>query len=146
MPAFLAAAGVESPAGIPGRNFLPLLQGKPIPWRDGLLYEYYWEKNFPQTPTMHAIRTEQYKYIRPYGVWDVEELYDLQSDPQEIVNLIRDPQHQQIVKELKGQMFQVLKETGGMSIPLFVDRDAQMNRRLKSGTPQAAFPPQMIQE
>src|SRR5437764_13558387 len=98
------------------------------------------------TRTLHALRTERYKDIRPYGVWDVEELYDLQNDPQEIVNLIREPQRQQVVKEMKEQMFQLLKETGGMSIPLFADRDAQMNRRLESGTPQAAFPPQMIQK
>jgi len=98
------------------------------------------------TPTIHAIRTDRYKYIRPYGVWDVEELYDLNSDPHEIVNLIGEPQHQPLVKELKAQMFQVLKDTGGMTIPLFEDRDAQMNRRLISGAPQGTFPPHLLQK
>jgi N-acetylglucosamine-6-sulfatase len=145
-PTILEAAGLKAPEAMDGRSFLPLLSGQSVPWRDKLLYEYYWEWNFPMTPTIHALRTERYKYIRPYGVWDVEELYDLQSDPKEIVNLIRDLQHQQVVKEMKAQMFAVLKESGGMNIPLFEDRDAQMNRRLESGTPQAPFPLWMIQK
>ena len=28
-----------------------------------------------------------YKYIRYYGVWDIEELYDLNADPKEMHNL-----------------------------------------------------------
>src|SRR5262245_7847961 len=98
------------------------------------------------TPTIHALRTEHYKYIRPYGVWDVEELYDLENDPHEIVNLIADPRYQAAAKEMKQLMFAVLKETGGMSIPLFEDRDAQSNRRLLDATPQAPFPPSLIQK
>src|SRR4029078_12490863 len=122
------------PESMDGRSFLPLLEGRSIPWRDKLLYEYLWEWKFPQTPTLHALRSERYKFIRPYGLWDIEELYDLQSDPREIVNLINDPKYQETAKELKRDLFALLKETGGMSIPLFEDRDAQMNLRLKSGT------------
>jgi N-acetylglucosamine-6-sulfatase len=145
-PTIVEAAGLVPPQAIDGRSFLPLLRGESVPWRDNLLYEYYWEWNFPMTPTIHALRTDRYKYIRPYGLWDVEELYDLQNDPHEIVNLIRDEQHQPIVKDLKGQMFQVLKDTGGMTIPLFEDRDAQAARRLEGATPQAPFPPHLIQK
>jgi len=144
-PTILEAAGLVPPASLDGRSFLPLVAGRSIPWRDRLLYEYYWEWNFPQTPTLHAIRTDRYKFIRPYGVWDVEELYDLEKDPHEIVNLIRDPQQQQRVQAMKSQLFELLKDSDGMSIPLFADRDAQMNRRLSSGTPQAPFPEHLIQ-
>jgi N-acetylglucosamine-6-sulfatase len=98
------------------------------------------------TPTIHAIRTDRYKYIRPYGLWDVEELYDLQADPHEIVNLVHQPQHQKTAQELKSRLFQLLKETGGMSIPLFEDRDRQMNWRLESGTPQSRFPSHMMKK
>jgi N-acetylglucosamine-6-sulfatase len=145
-PTVLEAAGLMPPDSIDGQSFLPLLRGESPPWRDKLLYEYYWEWNFPMTPTIHALRTDRYKFIRPYGLWDIEELYDLEADPHEIVNLIRSEQHQQIVKDLKQQMFQVLKQTGGMSIPLFEDRDAQAARRLEGGTPQASFPQQFIQK
>jgi N-acetylglucosamine-6-sulfatase len=145
-PTVLEAAGLKPPEKMDGRSFLPLLIGKSIAWRDKLLYEYYWEWNFPMTPTIHAIRTDRYKFIRPYGVWDIEELYDLQSDPLEIVNLAAKPEHQQRVKELKTQMFTMLRDSDGMSIPLFEDRDAQLARRRADGTPQAAFPESMMQK
>jgi N-acetylglucosamine-6-sulfatase len=146
MPTVLEAAGLQPPPAIDGSSFVPLAQGRSVPWRDKLLYEYYWEWNFPMTPTIHAIRTDRYKYIRPYGLWDVEELYDLQADPHEIVNLVHQPQHQKTAQELKSRLFQLLKETGGMSIPLFEDRDRQMNWRLESGTPQSRFPSHMMKK
>jgi hypothetical protein len=40
----------------------------------------------------------------------------------------------------------LLKTSNGMAIPLFEDRDAQMNRRLGGATPQAPFPSQMFQK
>jgi N-acetylglucosamine-6-sulfatase len=140
-PTVLEAAGLIPPAGLDGRSFLSLLSGKSTDWRDHLLYEYYWEWNFPMTPTIHALRTDRYKFIRPYGLWDVEELYDLEADPKEITNLLRDPAHQEIVKQMKRQLFELLKQTGGMSIPLFEDRGGQGIQRAKEGTPQAPFPP-----
>jgi N-acetylglucosamine-6-sulfatase len=145
-PTVLAAAGLQPPEGLDGQSFLSLLAGRTAAWRDTLLYEYYWEWNFPMTPTIHALRTDRYKYIRPYGLWDVEELYDLEADPQEITNLIHDPRHQPTVAELKAKLFAVLKDTGGMSIPLFEDKGGQSNKRLESGTPQALFPPALFQK
>ncbi len=49
---------------------LPLAKGEQTPWREELLYEYYWERNFPQTPTVHALRGDRYKYMHFYGVWE----------------------------------------------------------------------------
>ena len=145
-PTVLEAAGLLPPYSMDGRSFLPLLQGRSVPWRDKLLYEYYWEWNFPMTPTIHAIRGDRYKYIRPYGVWDVEELYDRWTDPWEIVNLIRDPGHRAVAKEMKDRLFEMLKETDGMTIPMFEDRGGQGNQRLSSGTPQAPFPQAMLRD
>lgn len=145
-PTLLEAAGLRPPAGLDGRSFLPLLRGEAATWRDRLLYEYYWEWNFPMTPTLHALRTDRYKYIRPYGLWDVDELYDLEADPDEITNLAADPQHRERLVELKGQMFALLKETRGMAIPLFPDVGGQSNQRSADGTPQAPFPPRMIKQ
>lgn len=151
VPTILAAAGLEHPRSMDGRNFLPLVArrddaSKSVPWRDKLLYEYYWEWNFPMTPTIHALRSDRYKYIRPYGVWDSEELYDLQDDPSELVNLIRDPQHQSTAQAMKTQLFALLEETGGMSIPIFADRGGQSNQRLSTGSPQAEFPAPMMRK
>lgn len=38
------------------------------------------------------------------GYWDTDQLYDLQNDPSERVNLIKDPKHAQTVAELKGRL------------------------------------------
>ena len=142
-PTVLQAAGLRAPEGLDGRGFLPLVMGQETPWRDAFLYEYFWEWNYPMTPTIHAIRGERYKFIRPYGVWDSEELYDLERDPKEITNLINSPDHQSIVAEMKARLFSSLKETGGMYIPLYEDVGGQSKQRYSRGTSEAPFPAYM---
>jgi len=139
-PTILELAGLKTPAYMDGNSFLPLLEGKQKSWRSGLLYEYYWERNFPQTPTMHALRGSRYKYIHYNGIWDTDELYDMEKDPLETKNLIRDPEHQEIVKLMNKELFDELKKTGGMYIPLNPDSGEQSNLRNKSGSRAASFP------
>jgi len=146
MPTVLAAAGLQAPKGLDGANFLPLLQNKSAAWRDALLYEYYWERNFPQTPTMHAVRTDQYKYIHYHGIWDIDELYDMQKDPYETNNLISEEQHATARGKLNQQLFEILEKTQGMSIPLYPDRGSQQNLRNSRGPKAAEFPPQLIRD
>jgi N-acetylglucosamine-6-sulfatase len=136
----LEAAGMKAPSYMDGRSFLPLLQGKPAEnWRTGLLYEYYWERNFPQTPTMHALMGDQYKYIRYTGIWDTDELYDLQSDPAEINNLIDSPDHKPVVEKMNKELFDLLESTGGMYIPLFRDAGGRQDLRDEDGSKAAEF-------
>lgn len=146
-PTLLEAAGLRAPEGMDGKSFLAHSQGKATePLRDYLLYEYYWERNFPQTPTMHALRGSRWKYIRYHGIWDTDELYDLQADPKERKNLIREPQHQQLVRNLNRQLFETLDQTHGMQIPLLPDRGGQQNLRRRGGSRPADFPPQLLRE
>jgi N-acetylglucosamine-6-sulfatase len=145
-PTILEAAGLRPPAYMDGKSFLPLAQKKDVPWRDTLLYEYYWERNFPQTPTVHALRGERYKYIRYYGIWDTDELYDVSADPQETKNLIRSPEHQAVVRDLNKQLFATLEATGGMSIPFLADRGTPSNLRRTGGARPADFPPYLMRK
>jgi N-acetylglucosamine-6-sulfatase len=141
MPTFLDAAGVTIPQGIDGRSMLPLLSGREDPgWRKELLYEYYWERNFPQTPTMHALRTDRYKYIHYYGIWDLDELYDLQEDPHELNNLIANPERRDTVRDLNKRMFDIMEAAGGMQIPLYRDSGGQNNLRDPNKQKAADFP------
>lgn len=117
-PTILAAAGIEKPAHFQGQSILPLLQGKEVKWRDKIFYEYYWEHDYPQTPTMHGVRTDRYKLIRYHGIWDTNELYDLQEDPYEMNNLIASPEHQVLVEKLTNDIYDWLESTDGMQIPL----------------------------
>lgn len=117
-PTILEMAGVKKPAQMQGRSFLPLMKGEDVSWRDRIFYEYYWENAYPQTPTQFAVRTDRYKFIRSQGVWDIDQLYDLDTDPYEVNNLIRSPQHQDLAKELNKQLWDWLEGTDGTAIPL----------------------------
>jgi N-acetylglucosamine-6-sulfatase len=109
-------------------------------WRTELLYEYYWERNFPQTPTMHALRTDRYKYVHYYGIWDIDELYDLQEDPIESNNLINNPERKQTVQQLNKRLFDIMESGGAMQIPLFRDSGGQNNKRDATKGKAADFP------
>lgn len=117
-PTILAAAGLKAPAGMPGKSFMPLLKSDSVAWRDKIFYEYYWEYDFPMTPTMFGVRSDKYKYIRYYGLWDTNELYDLENDPDETTNLINKPEYEAVVKKLAGELYDWQEQTGGMQIPL----------------------------
>jgi len=168
MPTVLGVAGVTPPAGLDGLDWMPLARGDclegradngdrrdrsspdcgsrrslsaPAPaWRGELLYEYYWERNYPQTPTMHALRGDRYKFIRYQGIWDVDELYDLEEDPLESRNLIFSEKHQAIVAAMRERLFDVLERSNGMNIPLQRDKGKQMNLRNPGKDKAAEFP------
>jgi len=117
-PTILEVAGIAKPQHMVGSSILPLLKDSGIKWRGKVFYEYYWEYDYPQTPTMHGVRTDRYKLIRYHGVWDTNEFYDLQEDPNEMNNLIASPQHQDLIKTLTEDIYDWLENTGGMQIPL----------------------------
>lgn len=117
-PTVLEVAGIKKPENMPGMSIVPLLSGQDVKWRDRIFYEYYWEYDFPHTPTMHGVRTDRYKLIRYHGVWDTNEFYDLQEDPNEMKNLIASPVHQEKIKALTNEIYDWLESTGGMQIPL----------------------------
>lgn len=143
-PTILAAAGLTAPSEMIGASLLPLARGEQVPWRQELLYEYYWERNFPQTPTVFALRTNQHKFIRYHGLWDVDELFDLATDPLEMTNLAYQPGQAQRARQMSERLFALLAETDGTAIPLYPDRGPVIGLR-KPGTEQAApFPPVFI--
>lgn len=145
-PTILAAMGLEKPPHMDGQNFIPLVQGKKGPWRDYFLYVYYWEKNFPQSPTVFCLRGSQYKYITYYGLWDIDELYDLEQDPTESRNLLPNPQYQRIARQMEDRLYQMIEEMGGMFIPLNQPRGGSQNKRLRSrnGQHAADFPEPLV--
>lgn len=117
-PTVLHLAGLKAPDYMVGRSIVPVLKAEEVEWRDKIFYEYYWEYAYPQTPTMHGVRTDRYKLIRYHGVWDTNEFYDLQEDPYEMNNLIASPEHQDLILELTNEIYDWLEATDGMKIPL----------------------------
>ena len=117
-PTILELAGAPMPGELDGRSKLSLLRGEPARWKSELLYEYYWEDAFPHTPTVFALRDDRWKYVYYHGVWDRPELFDLESDPAELRNLVDDPAQAERVARMRTRLFAHLAETGGMHIPL----------------------------
>lgn len=128
-PTFLELAGISKPATMDGNSFAPLLRDQKIPTRNMVFYEYYWEAAFPQTPTIFAVRTDRYKYIYNHGTWDINEFYDLQNDPYEMNNLIRDTTLRKQGLALKTELFNWLRETNGLQIPLKKPIDGRIDNR-----------------
>ena len=128
-PTFLEAAGVTPKSPMHGRSWLPVLQGRARDWRKDFIYEYEWERDYPYTPTITGLRTEQYSFMLSEGLWDIDELYDLTKDPDQLQNLIAsakigykrgrmieqitDPALKQTVAGFQKRLAQLLRETGG---------------------------------
>jgi N-acetylglucosamine-6-sulfatase len=145
-PTVMNAMGLEKPPHMDGDNFLPLARGEAIPWRDYFLYVYYWEKNFPQSPTVFSLRGDRYKYITYYGLWDADELYDLQQDPDEMNNILFTAEGRPIARQMETRLYDMMDEMGGSNIPLNRPRGNSSNIRLRSrgGEQGADFPAPMV--
>ena len=117
-PTILALAGVQPEWQMDGQSVLPALRGEQVPSPGELLYEYYWEYAFPHTPTTFALRGDRFKYIFYHGIWDTNELYDLNADPMERYNLIDSPLMQDTVRAMRTRLFDRLQATQGMQVPV----------------------------
>jgi arylsulfatase A-like enzyme len=58
------------------------------------------------------VRTERHKYIHYFTQPEEFELYDLDTDPQEMNNLYGKAVHAQLVKRLSARLEELRRETG----------------------------------
>jgi arylsulfatase A-like enzyme len=107
---FLDIAGQPIPPDMQGRSLVPLLKGQtPADWRKAIYYHYF------EYPAVHAvqrhygIRTDRYKLIDFYNINEWE-LYDLKTDPDELRNVLDEPQYAAVVKDLKAQLEELRKQ------------------------------------
>ena len=105
------------------------------------VYEYFWEWSFPMTPTTFAIQRGPLKYIQYHGIWDIEELYDVDADPLEINNLIDEPEYYEVRQTLRVALYEALESNDGHHAVPFHARLAEgMNLRDRDGPTAASFP------
>jgi choline-sulfatase len=91
------AAAPAAEAGLEGRSLVPVLRGEgPCP--DGAESEYLAEG--VAAPAV-MIRRGRYKYIRCDG--DPDQLYDLDADPRELVNVAESPAHAGACARLRAE-------------------------------------------
>jgi N-acetylglucosamine-6-sulfatase len=112
-PTLLELAGIDAPDTMQGRSLVPLLTGKRPVWRNSFLIEYYSDTVFPRIARMgyKAVRTGRWKYIHYLELGEMDELYDLKTDPYEMKNLIHHPGAQKALVEMKKEMERLLNET-----------------------------------
>ncbi|MCP5516832.1 MAG: sulfatase [Verrucomicrobiales bacterium] len=116
-PSILDLCGAEPLPKTHGRSWKQLVQSGDPTWRTSWYYEYNYEKQFPYTPNVRAIRTDEWKFIRyPHGDGSADrhlaELYHLPSDPQERHNLIQDPRQAGRVAELGAELDRLIIAAG----------------------------------
>ena len=101
---FLGIAGVEAPDEMQGLSLLPLLKSEsPAEWRDALYYQYY-EYPGPHMVRRHyGVRTERYKLIYYYEI-DEWELFDLETDPDELKSVYENPSYEEIKSQLLSRL------------------------------------------
>ncbi len=112
----LDICGVEALPYTQGKSWKKLISKGDPDWRKGWYYEYNYEVQFPYTPNVRAIRTDEWKYIRyPHGDGSPDrhmaELYNLKQDPEERNNLIGDKQYAKLVKSLNKELDRLIAET-----------------------------------
>ncbi len=100
----------------PGLSYLRQLRGEQVSgWRDSIICEY---------GNARMIRTHRYKLILRYPydwVQAPNELYDLQSDPHERVNVYNKAQHAELIKDLSRKInafFKVYTVPGNSGLEL----------------------------
>ena len=86
-------------------------------WRKSWFYYYNYEKEFPYTPNVRGIRTDEWKYMHyPHGDGSPDrhlaELYDLKKDPGELVNLVKLPEQASTLQRLQSELTELMAATG----------------------------------
>ncbi len=114
---FLDWAGVAIPERYQGRSLKPIVStGKADDWRKQTFHEHFAVRN--RIPAFEGLRTERYKYVRYVDEGNYEFLHDLKEDPDELVNLAKDPKHAQRLLQFRKRTDQRVKELGGPLQPM----------------------------
>ena len=109
----LDLAGVRAPKDIVGRSLAPFLQGRPPrPWREDFFCEHLFDN--ASIPKWEGVRDQRWVYARYFEQQpEFEFLHDLQSDPDQLVNLATQPDHQGVMRRMRERCVELRDAYGG---------------------------------
>ncbi len=99
-----------------------------------MYYQYFEYPGWHAVKRHYGIRTQRYKLIHFYYDIDQWELYDLQKDPNEMLDVYNDPNYKQVVDSLTVQL-RILQKQFGDSDSLdekILEHDKPMMTRFKN--------------
>ena len=102
-------AGITPPKTWQGKSLMPIVkqETKSI-GRDTILIEHIWD--FSEIPPSEGVRTKKWKYFRYVNDKSIEELYNIEKDPQEINNLIGKSKYNKVAAELRAKCDELIKK------------------------------------
>ena len=104
-------AGVKAPESWQGKSLMPIVKKeKKTIERDTILIEHIWD--FDNIPPSEGLRTKKWKYFRYVNDKTIEELYNLEKDPQEIKNLVGKKKYRKVLTNLRAKTDELIKKNG----------------------------------
>mgnify|MGYP003642215006 CR=1 FL=1 len=101
---FLDIAGVEVPDDMQGASLVPILKGqKPDDWRSSHYYHYYEYPGWHMVQRHEGVYDGRYKLMHYYDI-DEWGLYDLETDPQEMVNQYSNAEYAEVIKTMHQEL------------------------------------------
>jgi len=136
-PSVLDICGAKPLERVHGLSWKKLLAGDSSGWRKSWYYEYNYEKEFPYTPNVRGVRTDEWKYVHsPNGDDQPDkykaELYNLKSDPLETKNLIDAPEAAEQMKNLKAELARLMAAAGALPDRMPINPEMKMELPEKS--------------
>jgi arylsulfatase A-like enzyme len=107
-PTILDYAGLKIPSAMQGNSLKPLVEAATWKWRKEFFYEHHTASEI--IARNEGMRDERWKYVQYLdSVPLAEELYDLQSDPQELRNLVLDSKSERQLKKMRKRFEKLVK-------------------------------------
>ncbi len=103
----LELAGIDPAPAVDSRSLLPLVRGEQPAWADDIVCEFHGH-HFPHPQRM--LRTDRYKLV--VNPESVNELYDLERDPDELLNVYPHPEMEPVRSQLMRRLYSHLRRRG----------------------------------